>query len=99
MHSTQKKCYKITEYRKITIYLFSNQFHILYTCKITTATGWQANFSLLLLLLLLLLNVKLRVIWNDTNMTRVHDEKEREKRKFVSQNIDSNSTINSSRVT
>jgi len=22
-----------------------NQFHILYTCKITTATGWQPNCS------------------------------------------------------
>ena len=30
----------------------SNQFHTLYTCKITTATGWQPNCSLLLLLLL-----------------------------------------------
>jgi len=34
------------------IHLFiSNQFHILYTCKITTATGWQPNCNLLLLLL------------------------------------------------
>jgi len=23
----------------------SNQFHVLYTCKITTATGWQRNCS------------------------------------------------------
>jgi len=23
----------------------SNQFHILYTCKTTTATGWQPNCS------------------------------------------------------
>ena len=33
----------------------TNRFHVLYTCKITTASGWQPNYSLLLLLLLLLL--------------------------------------------
>ena len=41
------KCWDGSQHSKLPSRLkfISNQFHILYTCKITTVTGWQPNCS------------------------------------------------------
>jgi len=49
----------------------SNQFHILYTCKITTAIGWQTNCNLLLLLLSYIRNGRLFLTQNSVKILLV----------------------------
>ena len=47
------------------------QFHVFFTCKITTATGWQTNWSKLLLLLLLLLLNAYKILLEKCKMHRL----------------------------
>jgi hypothetical protein len=49
-----------------------NQFHILYTCKITTATGWQPSCSKWILLLFRVSNTRIHCLWTSSLGTQQH---------------------------
>ena len=41
----------------------SNQFRILHACKITTATGWQLNCSLLWFIIIIIIIIIINSLW------------------------------------